>query len=345
MTLILFLLILGLIVFIHEFGHFIMAKLFKVYIYEFSIGMGPVIHQHKGKDNVMYSIRALPIGGYVSMAGEVAEDDDKVKKSDFLCNKPWWQRIIIFCAGVFNNFLLALVLFFIIAMAWGARVTEPVFSEITPNSAMDIAGAEVGDRIISINNKKVTTWDRAQILLIEKSKDNNYQIVVERNGQQKTLNVTPEIVKDEKGKESKVYGMTVSSRVEHGFVAAIKYAFHKFVSIFDTMILTIGGLFTGKISITALSGPVGIYTIVGEARTAGLFSLLYLVAYLSLNLGFINILPFPAFDGGHVLFTLIEVIIRRPVNKKVEAVLHFIGFILIFALMIAITIHDVWRLV
>ena len=119
-TLLLLIFILGIIILVHEFGHFITAKKSGVYIYEFSIGMGPVIHKHKGKDGIFYNIRAFPIGGFVSMAGEVYEDDGKIKADKFLCNKPWYQRLIILAAGVFNNFVLAFVFLFIIASIWGS---------------------------------------------------------------------------------------------------------------------------------------------------------------------------------------------------------------------------------
>src|SRR5574344_1985377 len=179
LNLLLFFLILGILVLIHEFGHFIMAKKFGVHIYEFSIGMGPLLWKHMGKDKIQYSIRALPIGGYVQMAGEVEEDDDKVNKKDFMCNKPWWQRIIILCAGVFNNFVMAFILLFVLALIWGANSMTPTIYSVQSGSAMESAGAKDGDTILSVNNESVSTWDKAQLLLIEKSKDNKYLIKVE----------------------------------------------------------------------------------------------------------------------------------------------------------------------
>src|SRR5699024_1219428 len=117
--------ILGIIILVHEFGHFIVAKKSGGFIYEFSIGMGPVIFSHKGKDGIFYNLRALPIGGFVQMAGEVGEDDEKVKKEQFMCNRPWYQRIAILCAGVFNNFVLAILLLFLLACIWGPTSSTP----------------------------------------------------------------------------------------------------------------------------------------------------------------------------------------------------------------------------
>ena len=141
-VLILLIFILGLIILVHEFGHFITAKKAGVHIYEFSIGMGPLIKTHKGKDGINYNIRALPIGGFVSMAGEVYEDDDTktIKKEDFMCNKKWWQRVIILAAGVFNNFLLAIIILFVMALMWGANSLEPRVGTVLEGSAAEAGG-------------------------------------------------------------------------------------------------------------------------------------------------------------------------------------------------------------
>lgn len=343
--LLIFFLILGILVTIHEFGHFIVAKKCGVHIYEFSIGMGPLIYKHMGKDKIQYSIRALPIGGYVSMAGEVEEDDKKVKKDKFMCNKPWWQRILILCAGVTMNFILALVLLFTIALIWGSNSMDPIVESVEVNSPAEKAGIKAGDTIISVNNHKVSSWDVAQIEMIMADDDNIYDIEVKHdNNKVETLHVTPDKVKVENIEVNK-YGITAKSTKEYGFINTIKYAFKKFATIYQTMFKTIGGLITGKISIKSLSGPVGIYTVVSDSAKMGLEQLIYLTAFLSINLGFVNILPFPAFDGGHVLFVIIELIRGgKKVNQKIEGYFHLVGFILIFILMIIVTIQDIIRL-
>ena len=177
-NILLFLLILGILVFVHELGHFLAAKKSGVFIHEFSIGMGPLVKQITGKDGIKYSIRALPLGGYVQMAGEIYEDDDtkKIPKDKFMCNKKWYQRLIILCAGVFNNFLLAIIILFVIGLAWGATSLKPVIYDVVPNKPMAKAGIVAGDEIISVNGKKTKTWDRVQLLLLLKTKDNEYEI-------------------------------------------------------------------------------------------------------------------------------------------------------------------------
>ncbi len=345
---ILFILILGILVFVHELGHFLTAKKSGVFIHEFSIGMGPLLKTIKGKDGINYSIRALPIGGYVQMAGEIYEDDDtdKIPKDKFMCNKPWYQRLIILAAGVFNNFLLAIVLLFVIALIWGAPSLKPIIHEVTEGKPAEAAGLKAGDVITAINGDKVKTWDKAQLLLLLKDKDGVYEISVKHSdGEEATYEVKPEEVEDEEGNKSKVFGIGMKSEINKGFGASFKYSFQKFGSVVEQMWLTITNLFTGKISINSLSGPVGIYTVVGETRKAGIENIIFLLAYLSINLGIMNILPIPALDGGHIMFLLVELVTRKKVNEKVEAILTTIFFGLLLLLMLYITLHDIITLI
>lgn len=344
-TLLILILVLGIIILVHEFGHFIMAKLSHVFIYEFSIGMGPIIYTHKGKDNIDYNIRAFPIGGFVSMAGEVYEDDSKIPKEKFMCNRPWYQRLLILVAGVFNNFLLAIIILFFLGLFTGTTTTKPIVGAVLENSSMEQAGLEVGDTITKINGIKVNNWDKAQIVLYRKNDNEAYKFTVKKvDGSVKEYEVVPNKIQNEDGTESIQFGFGVDTTKQYGFLASIKYAFNKFISIIDSMILTVTSLFTGKISLNALSGPVGIYQVVGDSVSMGFSQLVYIVAFLSINVGFINILPFPAFDGGHVLFMIIEKIKGSPIDSKIENAAHTIGFFLLILLMIYITFQDILRL-
>lgn len=338
--------ILGIIILVHEFGHFIWAKKFGVHIYEFSIGMGPVIHTHKGKDKIDYNIRAFPIGGFVSMAGEVYEDaDGSVKKEDYMCNKPWWQRIIILVAGVVNNFVLAIVLLFISALIWGGSTLDAKVKNTVEGDPMAEAGIKSGDIITSINGKKVNTWDVAQIILVMKNKNDYYTFEVKHeDGSKDTYKVVPKVEKEENGTERQVFGIQIDQTPLTGFAGSLKYAFLKFGSVVESMWLTVGGLITGKISTSALSGPVGMYQVVNEGVALGLNYMIYITAFLSINVGFINILPFPAFDGGRVFFLIVEKIKGSPVNSKFENTCHMIGFCLLLLLMLLITAQDIIRL-
>lgn len=345
-TLILLILILGIIILVHEFGHFITAKKCGVHIYEFSIGMGPIIKTFKGKDKIDYNIRAFPIGGFVSMAGEVYEDDSskKIKKEDFMCNKKWWQRVIILGAGVFNNFVLAIVVLFVMALIWGAQSLKPVIGEVVAEYPVSEAGLVAGDKILAINGHKVFSWDQAQIYLVMSSDNDVYNFKIEhKDGKVEEYKISPKVEKNEDGEETRAFGFRIQEVEEKGLVASIKYAFVKFGSLISTMWITVVNLFTGKIALSALSGPVGIYQVVGQSLSAGINQIVYLVAFLSINVGLINILPIPAFDGGRILFLIIEKIKGSPVNQKFENWCHTIFFILLMLLMVYITIFDIIR--
>lgn len=345
-TLIAFILILGVIVLVHELGHFLWAKKFGVYIYEFSIGMGPVIYSKRGKkDGILYNIRALPIGGFVSMAGEVYEDDKTVPKERCLCNKPIWQRIIVMAAGVMNNFLMALVLIFVIALIWGSKSLTPKVASVIDGYPMAEAGIVKDDVIVSINGHKVNTWDEAQIVLYYKNNNDYYVFRIRHiDGTEENYKITPKEETNADGVKSKVFGVNINQDNTLGLWNKVKYAFEKFWTTIVTMWMTLAGLFTGKISIDALSGPVGIYTVVGNSISYGAYSVIYLIAYLSINVGVINIIPFPAFDGGRIFFLIVEKIKGSPVNQKFENTCHTIGFFILMALIVFITIKDIIKL-
>jgi regulator of sigma E protease len=348
LSIIVFILMLGLLVFVHEFGHFITAKKSGVHIYEFSIGMGPLIKTIEGKDGIKYSIRALPIGGYVQMAGEVYEDDDtkKIPKEKFLCNMPWYKRIIILGAGVFNNFLLAIILLFIVALANDVARVAPVIGEVTKDSPAAKAELQKGDRIVSVEGTKASSWDKAILLLYLDEDRTNYDIVIERDGKEQKVNIELEIkeVKDKNdkptGEKTKYLGITMLKN-GRGFKNCLRYAFEKFYSTLDYMFYSVVNIFTGKVSINQLSGPVGIFEVVDKQRKQGLAEVINLTALLSVNLGLMNILPIPALDGGHILFVLIELITRKKVNSKVENIATTIFFCLLMLLMLYITIKDI----
>ncbi len=347
LNILLFIFILGILVFVHEFGHFMTAKRSGVYIYEFSIGMGPEVKSIKGKDGIKYSIRALPLGGYVQMAGEIYEDDETkiIPKEKFMCNRPWYQRLVILVAGVFNNFLLAIILLIVIGTIWGSVSLKPEIGEVIKGYPAEKAGMQNGDIIKSINGQKVTSWDKAQLLLLLKDKDGIYELEVEHPDKTiETLKIKPKIVKDEQGNESKVFGIQTKGEVKHGLLNAIKYGFEKFCSTIEQMWLTVVSLFNGGLSIKSLSGPVGIYTVVGASRKSGIQSVLFLIAYLSMNLGLMNILPIPALDGGHVLFLVIEKITGKKINAEIESKITAVFFFLLIALMIYVTIFDIIRI-
>jgi len=348
-TILVLIIMLGLLIFVHELGHFIMAKKNGVYVYEFALGMGPKILSFTRKnkqDPTIYSLRAFPIGGFCAMAGEVEETEDKnVKKHEYMCNKKPYQKFEILVAGVAMNFLLAIILLFIQGLIFGSTNPEPYVGRLEKNYPISNAGIEVGDKILAINGRKTNSWDKITIALALKHNSEVYTFEVEKqNGQIKTYEITPKVEKTEDGTETKIFGFGQSEKLEKGILNAIRYSFSKFISTISTMNSIIGNLIIGKLSLNSLAGPVGMYSVVGQSIALGFNSLLFLTAYLSINLGYVNFLPFPAFDGGRILFVIIEKIKGSPVNPKLENTLHNIGFILLMILMLVITFNDILRL-
>lgn len=421
LTIIYFIFILGITVFIHELGHFLFAKKFGVYVYEFSIGMGPRLFKFNRKgDETDYCIRLFPIGGYVQMAGEEVEVDEKIPKEKRLQSKKWYQRLLIMVAGVMNNFILAIVVLFIVGLVNGVTLDSRYIT------GSYIEGLNDGDKIIKVNGRSTNNYDKLALELAivedkdftvtvsndnktkdvkihpiavsndyllygydygfsvenltvkESSNDNikvGYKITAingiaidsyhelistlekianqTENNQIKITfddgNDTKEVLVDVKKvkKDSLLgydYGFDLTGVHEHSILSAIIYAFRKFFSLIEQMIFTIYYLITGNLSIKLLSGPVGIFNIVGTASSAGFMVVLSLLALISANVGFINLLPIPAFDGGHVLFIIIELIKGKPVNQKVENTIHTVFLVLLMLLMLYITFNDILKL-
>ena len=342
MTLIIFILVLGAIIFVHELGHFIFAKLMGVYVYEFALGMGPKILSKKGKETE-YCLRLIPIGGFCSMAGEeVDEEQIKVPKKRRLQAKKPWQRFLIMFFGPGFNFIFAIIIIFLVALFSGSSY-KPIIGDVTKKYPAAIAGLEKNDLITKIDNNKISTIDDVSLYLILTDHKKPTKITVDRDGEEYTYSVKAK-KKVKKGNTTYVYGITLNTKKEYGFLNSIKYTFVKTCSLFKQMWITITNLFTGGISLNQLSGPVGIYSIVGEQSKAGITSILLLMAFLSINVGFINLIPLPAFDGGHILFIVIEKIKGSPVSPKVENMIHTVGLFLLMALMVYITFNDILRL-
>lgn len=329
---------------IHEFGHYLFAKRAGIYIYEFSLGMGPrIFHWKRKNDETVYAIRLFPIGGFVSMAGEDIEADTSIPADKQMCNKTWMQRFLTIIAGVLFNFLLALVLLFVVAIIHGTPATKPYIDTVESEYPIAETGIVSGDLITEVNGKKIGSMDRLLLELQIHTGETLEITVKHENGQKEIVSVKP-ILTEEEGITSYRYGFTLNNNTKTGLIPAVQYAFSKTGSLLEQMGLIIGYLFTGKLSLDNLAGPVGIFNIVGETARAGFLNILYLIAYLCINVGFINLIPLPAFDGGRLLFLIIEKIKGSRVSPKIENLLHSVGFILLMVLMVFITYHDIIRI-
>ena len=342
LTLIILIIVLGLIVFIHELGHFLAAKSIKAYIHEFAVGMGPTIFSFKRKnDETKYSLRLLPLGGYNAFA---APGEKGIKKDRILDNKKYSQRLFVLIMGIIFNFILAIILLFINGLIFGSPITKPYIGNVVKNSASYNAGLREDDLIISINGKKVNSFD--DVLLETRFSDDvkTYQFLIERNEEEMLITVVPTYEEDEEGNSRPVFGFASSTKRENGIINAFKYAvtatYKNITSVFNIL----GKLITGKIGMNNLSGPIGVFSVIDNIKSRGLESLIYLTAYLSINVGVINLLPIPVFDGGKILLLLIERIKKDRLNPKIETTLNMIGYILLMILIIYVTFNDILNL-
>ncbi len=332
MTIIYALIIFCLLIFVHELGHFIVAKACGVKVNEFAIGMGPAIFSRQ-KGETKYSIRIFPIGGYCAMEGE-DEDSDEPRA---LNNQPAWQRACILAAGSVMNFITCVVLLIIIAFWMGTATTT--IDQVSDGSPAERAGIVSGDTIVSIDGQKIEEWDEL-IQAIGYSKEETAQITVDRNGEQQTMTTDLEYDK-EAGRNL----IGVTPVMEHSFINSIGGGIRNTGSMTVMMYTVLKQLFTGEVSVKELSGPVGIVYATSEAAKSGIMYVIYLAALLSLNLAIINMLPFPALDGGRLLFLVIRLFTGRRVSDETEGKIHFIGICLLFALMIYVTFNDVIRFI
>ena len=355
LTLIYFLLILGVIIVVHEFGHFFFARLFGVHVYEFSLGMGPKIWGTKpkkgrkkknAKEFVPFNLRAFPIGGYVSLAGEEATDnDEKIPDDGKLFNKPIWQRFLVMFFGAGNNFILAFILLFLIGIFNGAPNMDPKIKHLEEKYPMYQSGLREGDIVTKMNGNSVSTSDDLQVYMtIYGLKGKEITFEVKRDGETVKETVKPLEEKGEDGKTKYIYGIQFENTYEHGILASLKFAVTKIGALCKQMVIVICNLVNGNLGLNGLSGPVGIYSVIGEAQKYGIVNLFYLVALLSVNVGFINLIPLPAFDGGRIFFLIIEFFKGSPVDPKIENAIHTVGFVLLMILMVIITIQDIIKL-
>lgn len=351
MTLIYFILLLSAIIIIHELGHFMFAKLFKVYCYEFSIGMGPKIYQKKGKETV-YTLRLLPVGGYVAMAGEndgmqEAYEDIVVPKERTLTYLKEWKRIVIMGAGIFMNFMLAWVIMSGFYLYQGAYpvAPEPVVASVMEDGPAQAAGIEANDRIVKVTLADGTTIEPKtfeDITNYTLTYDGDITYTIERDGQIMDFTVTP--FQDEATKiyYSGINSLPYQSKAVNLLNAPILGASYLFDTT-KTMIISLVRMFQG-FGLEQISGPVGIYTVTETYASLGIEYFLMLIALMSLNVGIVNALPLPVLDGGRIVITIGEWICHRKLNQKVEIALMSACWVLLIGLMVFVTWNDILRL-
>jgi regulator of sigma E protease len=336
-----FLLVIGICVIAHEFGHYITARLLDVQVHEFAFGMGPVILQRRGKHQTLWSLRAFPVGGFVRLAGmEEESEDEKIEPGKAFYDKEAWKRFLILVNGSVANILLALLLTVIFLSGHGVvNLDETVIGEVMEGYPAQAAGILPGDRILSVNGAAVETW-RAMSSEIRKEAIKGPVLFSVRRGESH-LSISTEIPPDrEQG--IPLFGIRPGMKkypLGDAFSSALSYTLNMSVEMIRGIIRWISG--TEKVDIT---GPVGIASMAGEAARKGIWTFLSFLALINLNLGLINLLPFPALDGGRLFFTAGEMVLRRRLPSRIENYIHMAGFFLLIALILYITWQDVLRL-
>lgn len=329
------LLVFGILIFIHELGHFVFARLFRVSINEFSIGMGPkVIKKRSKKSGIAYSLRLLPIGGYVSMVGEDERSDDP----NAFGNKKVWQRIVITVAGAFMNVILGFVLMFIIVFATKSLASTTIY-DFTTDAVSFEYGLAKGDRITKVNGTSVNTGNS---LFYEVMHDGGVPIdfTVIRDGEEI-------LIEKVEFKRETEQGVTLGSpdfivySEDATFLNLMKHSFSRSVLTVKMVWDSIVDLISGKFGVEAVSGPVGTTSVIGDAASQGISNLAYIVCVITINLGIMNLLPFPALDGGRLIFLLIELVSRRKIKPEIEGYINLAGIVFLFGLMILITFKDI----
>jgi regulator of sigma E protease len=334
MTILYAIIIFCLLIFAHEFGHLIAAKAVGVRVNEFALGMGPRLCGFK-KGDTAYSLRAFPIGGFCAMEGENERSDDPKSFG----SKPLPAKALILLAGSLMNVLLAVLILSCVIFLNGTPST--VVSEVGAGSPAEAAGIAPGDRILSVDGRSAAEWEDIPLAVTE-AKDDRIAIVILRDGAELRLESGFYMGEDGLRKIGIVPG---TERRARDIGPALLLGCRATWSMGAAMVQAIAMLFTGDVPIQELTGPVGIVRIVGDVAKDGMMQLAQLTALISLNLGVVNLLPIPALDGCRFIFLFIRKITGRAVTDEMEGRVHFVGLMLLFALMIFVTVQDVTRIV
>lgn len=323
--------LLGFLIFIHEGGHFLAARLFKVKVEEFSIGFGPKIFNKQGKET-KYSIGCIPFGGYVKMTGETerSEEEGAFNKAKVL------HRIIIVAAGAIVNIVFAIIVFFILSLCSGYNISTTV-SNIIPEAKENLVGMEIGDRIIKINNQKIRLKSDISKALKNYNEGDELIVIVERADKEVELKVKATTYEN----VGYILGIEVALQ-NSNFNEKVYYAFWETIDFVSSIGESLKMLFTGQIGIDQMTGPIGISEIVVESN--GIYNFVYLLSLVSLSLGVTNLLPIPALDGGRIVLLVVEGIRGKALNEEIELGIQSAGFLLLILFALYVSYMDIVRI-
>ena len=346
-----FIIVIGILVFIHELGHFLVAKWCRVGVETFSLGFGPKIVQKRIGETV-YCISAIPLGGYVKMVGE--EQGKAISKEDVprsFSHKKLYKKFMIVAAGPVFNFLLAILIFYFLYQFSGMYLVKPVVGEVSKGTPASEAGIKPGDAIREINGNPVESWSDMAGLIMQ-SNGSDLKVLLERDGDRIFVTLTPELreAKNKFQEREKRYmiGVAAAGEVLHkplNPIQAMKVSLEKNWDIVKLTIVSVGKMINGSISTDNLGGPIMIAQMAGEQAEAGAQNFAFFLALLSINLGIINLFPVPVLDGGHLMFFTIEAFTGKEVSEAVREKANQVGVALLVLLMVFVFYNDIVRIV
>ena len=323
----------GLLIIVHESGHFFVAKFFGIEADEFSIGMGPqIIGKQIGRTE--FSLRALPIGAFVLFADP--EDEDNLEANPFVNAAPI-KRLLIALAGPLANFSLALILLILLAFFSGIASNQPIVGALMPGGVAEASGLMAGDRIVKIEGHSIDTWSDITTY-VAPAAEQELIVEIERKGENLTFLLTPALNDENRG----VIGIA-SSVEKYSFLGSFSAGIGEAFGMLKEVVLGLRLLFN-KEALGQLIGPIGIVSITGQMARSGLADFNWFLAFLSINLGVLNLVPIPALDGGRIILVLLEMIRGKKLNEKVEGIISTLSFVLIFGLIILVSFRDILKL-
>jgi regulator of sigma E protease len=342
---------LGILIFIHEFGHFLAAKVFKIKVERFSLGFGPRLLGREVGDTD-YRISAFPLGGYVKMLGESADEEvpEELLPVSF-SHQPLHRRIAIVAAGPGSNLLLAVFIYTLIFALFGLTKTTTDIGSVTPESPAAAVGLQTDDKVLAVDGVPVQEWNQLSTL-IQESGGKPIQLKVQRGDDVLTVQLTPEIKQTRTILGEEVSRPLIGIVASNNFVVekvnpfqAVYYAVIQTGSMIELTFVVLGKLIVGAISPKTLAGPIGIAQMSGQVAKAGPIAFLSFLALLSINLGILNLLPIPVLDGGHLLFFSIEGVMGKPLSIRKRELAQQVGLFLLIVLMVFVFYNDIYRLV
>lgn len=340
--------VLGLLVLVHEAGHFMAGRAVGIRVYEFAIGFGPMLYGKKSKNQTLFSIRVIPLGGFVKFAGMDEEEDTdedgalRYRPGEGFNEKKPWQKGLVILAGPLMNFILTILILAGIFLQIGVPVLEPVIGEVIKNMPAESAGLKPGDRIIAVNGKTVTNWEKV-VQEIRKQEQGRVSLEIQRDQKKMLIEVRPKL-DPQTGQSMIGISPQPPKMKEVNIFSALGYGTIYTGKTTATILHYLGNIFRMPDPTAGLAGPARISMEIGKAAQAGWLNLMQLAAILSLQLGLFNLLPIPALDGSRFFFVAWEGLVGRRVDPKRENLVHLVGFALLLMLMVVVTVNDITQL-